>query len=71
MVLLASILRLKHGVPNHDAFSRVFRQFDLKPFPSCIQIVVQKGDCVIALKGNDGTLQADIRLVLEDPDRLL
>ena len=71
MVLLASILRLKHGIPNHDAFSPIFRQFDLKPFPSCIQIVVQKGDCVIALKGNDGTPQADIRLVLEDPDRLL
>ena len=28
-------LRLKHGIPSHDTFSRVFRQRDPKPFQAC------------------------------------
>ena len=36
----------------------------------CAQIVEQGGDYVIALKGNQGTLHEDVRLFLEDTDRL-
>ena len=158
---LRQFLRLKHGIPSHDTFSRVFRQLDPKPFQACFvrfmerfaqgldgviavdgktlrgsfdracgqpslhmvhawavdqrlllaqiatdaksneitavpkllamlslkgcivtadamscqraicaQIVEQGGDYVIALKGNQGRLHDDVRLFLEDPDRL-
>lgn len=158
---LRQFLRLKHGIPSHDTFSRVFRQLDPKPFQVCFvrfmerfaqglegviavdgktlrgsfdrasgqsplhmvhawavdrrlllgqiatdaksneitavpkllamlslkgcivtadamscqraicaQIVEQGGDYAIALKGNQGTLHEDVRLFLEDPDRL-
>jgi predicted transposase YbfD/YdcC len=33
------------------------------------QIVEQDGDYVLALKGNQGTLHADVRLLMEDPGR--
>ena len=33
--VLRQFLRLKHGIPSHDTFSRVFRQLDPKPFQSC------------------------------------
>jgi len=36
----------------------------------CAQIVEQGGDYVIALKGNQGSLHDDVRLFLEDPERL-
>ena len=32
---LRQFLRLKHGTPSHDTFSRVFRQLDPKPFRAC------------------------------------
>jgi len=32
---LRRFLRLKHGIPSHDTFSRVFRQLDPKPFQAC------------------------------------
>jgi predicted transposase YbfD/YdcC len=32
---LRQFLRLKHGIPSHDTFSRVFRQLDPKPFQLC------------------------------------
>jgi predicted transposase YbfD/YdcC len=32
---LRQFLRLKHGIPSHDTFSRVFRQLDPKPFQAC------------------------------------
>ncbi|HBK04342.1 MAG TPA: ISAs1 family transposase, partial [Acetobacteraceae bacterium] len=32
---LGQFLRLKHGIPSHDTFSRVFRQLDPKPFQVC------------------------------------
>ena len=158
---LRQFLRLKHGIPSHDTFSRIFRQLDPKPFQTCFvrfmerfaqgldgviaidgktlrgsfdrasgqsplhmvhawaadqrlllgqiataaksneitavpqllamlslkgcivtadamscqrticaQIVEQGADYVIALKGNQGTLHKDVRLFLEDPDRL-
>jgi hypothetical protein len=31
------------------------------------QVVAQRGDCVLALKGNQGMLHADVRLYLDDP----
>jgi predicted transposase YbfD/YdcC len=32
---LRGFLRLRHGIPSHDTFSRVFRRLDPKPFHSC------------------------------------
>lgn len=32
---LSQFLRLKHGIPSHDTFSRVFRHLDPKPFQAC------------------------------------
>jgi len=32
---LRRFLRLKHGIPSHDTFSRLFRQLDPKPFQAC------------------------------------
>jgi predicted transposase YbfD/YdcC len=32
---LRQFLRLKHGIPSHDTFSRVFRRLDPKPFQAC------------------------------------
>jgi predicted transposase YbfD/YdcC len=32
---LRGFLRLRHGIPSHDTFSRVFRRLDPKPFQSC------------------------------------
>ena len=61
---LRQFLRLRHGIPSHDTFSRLFRQRAI-----CAQIVAQGGDYVIALKGNQGSLHADVRLFLEDPNR--
>lgn len=157
---LKQFLRLRHGIPSHDTFSRLFRRLDPKPFHACFlrfmerfaaglegviaidgkslrrtfdraagksplhmvhawatdqrlllgqiatdgksneitaipkllemlslkgcivtadamscqraicaQIVAQGGDYVIAVKGNQGNLHADVRLFLEDPDR--
>lgn len=157
---LKQFLRLRHGIPSHDTFSRLFRRLDPKPFHACFlrfmerfaaglegviaidgkslrrtfdraagksplhlvhawatdqrlllgqiatddksneitavpkllemlslkgcivttdamscqraicaQIVAQGGDYVIALKGNQGTLHADVRLFLKDPNR--
>jgi predicted transposase YbfD/YdcC len=34
---LGRFLRLKHGVPSHDTFSRVFRQLDPDQFRACFQ----------------------------------
>lgn len=157
---LSQFLRLRHGIPSHDTFSRLFRRLDPQPFHTCFirfmerfaaglegviaidgkslrrtfdraagksplhlvhawtveqrlllgqiatdgksneitavpkllellslkgcivtadamscqraicaQIVAQGGDYVIALKGNQGNLHADVRLFLEDPNR--
>ena len=32
---LSQFLSLKHGIPSHDTFSRVFRRLDPKPFQAC------------------------------------
>ena len=39
---LRQFLHLKHGVPSHDTFSRVFRRLDPKPFQSCFMRFMQR-----------------------------
>ena len=34
---LRGFLKLKHGVPSHDTFSRVFRLLDPEQFRTCFQ----------------------------------
>lgn len=52
---LRQFLRLKHGIPSHDTFSRVFRQLDPKPFQACfvrfMERFAQGLDGVIAVDG--------------------
>ena len=52
---LRQFLRLKHGIPSHDTFSRVFRQLDPKPFQVCsvrfMERFAQGLDGVIAVDG--------------------
>jgi predicted transposase YbfD/YdcC len=52
---LRQFLRLKHGIPSHDTFSRVFRQLDPKPFQKCfvrfMERFAQGLDGVIAVDG--------------------
>jgi hypothetical protein len=35
---LRQFLRLRHGIPSHDTFSRVFRRLDPVPFQACSAI---------------------------------
>ena len=39
---LRQFLRLKHGIPSHDTFSRVFRQLDPKPFQACFVLFMER-----------------------------
>jgi hypothetical protein len=52
---LRQFLDLKHGIPSHDTFSRVFRQLDPKPFQLCfvhfMERFAQSLDGVIAVDG--------------------
>ena len=53
--LLQQFPRLKHGIPSHDTFGRVFRQLDPKPFQTCFMRFMERfahglGD-VIAVDG--------------------
>ena len=52
---LRQFLRLKHGIPSHDTFSRVFRQLDPKPFQVCFMRFMERFaqglDGVIAIDG--------------------
>ena len=52
---LRQFLRLKHGIPSHDTFSRVFRRLDPKPFQACfvrfMQRFAQGLEGVIAVDG--------------------
>jgi predicted transposase YbfD/YdcC len=53
--LLRQFLRLKHGIPSHDTFSRVFRLLDPKPFEAAFRDFMGKFveglDGVVALDG--------------------
>lgn len=51
---LRSFLRLRHGIPSHDTFSRVFRLLDPEQFRSCFVAFMRqfaKASGVIALDG--------------------
>jgi predicted transposase YbfD/YdcC len=52
---LRQFLRLRHGIPSHDTFSRVFRRLDPKPFQACfvrfMERFAQGLDGVIAVDG--------------------
>jgi predicted transposase YbfD/YdcC len=52
---LCRFLELKHGVPSHDTFSRVFRLLDPDQFRACFQRLLadrgDDGDRVIAIDG--------------------
>ena len=52
---LRQFLGLKHGIPSHDTFSRVFRQLDPKPFRACfvrfMERFAQGPEGVIAVDG--------------------
>jgi len=39
---LRQFLRLRHGIPSHDTFSRVFRLLDPAPFEACFKRFVQR-----------------------------
>jgi hypothetical protein len=41
--ILRQFLRLEHGIPGHDTFSRVFRQLDPKPFHACFSSPNRRG----------------------------
>ena len=52
---LRQFLRLRHGIPSHDTFSRVFRHLDPKPFQDCFVHFMERFaaglDGVIAVDG--------------------
>ena len=39
---LRQFLRLRHGIPSHDTFSRVFRLLDPAPFEACFTRFMQR-----------------------------
>ncbi|MEX2616529.1 MAG: ISAs1 family transposase [Alphaproteobacteria bacterium] len=53
--LFREFLRLEHGVPSHDTFSRVFRLLDPEAFSTCFGRFLEglgaKGEGVIAIDG--------------------
>ena len=51
---LGQFLRLKHGIPSHDTFSRVFRQLDPKPFQICFMRFMER-----FTQGLDGVIVID------------
>jgi hypothetical protein len=52
---LRGFLRLRHGVPSHDTFSRVFRLLDPEPFQACFLRFMQRfsegAEGVVAVDG--------------------
>src|SRR3954466_11700365 len=55
---LRGFLTLKHGLPSHDTFSRVFRLLDPEPFRACFQSFMARfaelTQGVIAIDGKAG-----------------
>jgi len=39
---LRQFLRLNHGIPSHDTFSRVFRLLDPAEFEACFRLFMQR-----------------------------
>ena len=61
---LRQFLHLKHGVPSHDTFSRVFRRLDPKPFQSCFMRFMQR-----FTKGLEGVIAVDGKTLRGSLDR--
>ncbi|MGP6428301.1 ISAs1 family transposase, partial [Pseudomonas pharyngis] len=40
--LLGSVLALKHGIPSHDTFSRLFRLLDPEPFEAAFRRFMER-----------------------------
>jgi predicted transposase YbfD/YdcC len=59
---LRQFLRLRHGIPSHDTFSRVFRLLDPAPFEACFTRFMQRFadglQGVVAIDGKTGTQRA-------------
>jgi hypothetical protein len=52
-VFLRQVLKLKHGVPSHDTFSRLFRHLDRVKFHEFFSAVYQQLNC-LACRGRRG-----------------
>ncbi|OIQ77712.1 transposase DDE domain protein [mine drainage metagenome] len=61
---LREFLRLKHGVPSHDTFSRVFRLLDPKPFQACFVRFMQR-----FAEGLEGVIAVDGKTMRGSLDR--
>ena len=61
---LRQFLRLKHGIPSHDTFSRVFRQLDPKPFQTCFMRFMER-----FAQGLDGVIAVDGKTLRGSFDR--
>ena len=61
---LREFLRLKHGVPSHDTFSRVFRLLDPKPFQACFVRFMQR-----FVEGLEGVIAVDGKTMRGSLDR--
>ena len=61
---LRQFLRLKHGSPSHDTFSRVFRQLDPKPFQVCFIHFMER-----FARGFDGVIAIDGKTLRGSFDR--
>jgi predicted transposase YbfD/YdcC len=57
--LLRSVLELKHGVPSHDTFSRVFRLLDPKSFEKAFQRFMKAFAASLKLKQTKGVVAID------------
>ena len=57
---LRRFMRLEHGTPGHDSFSRLFRK--MEPGPLAALIIGKDRHYVLALKVNQGTLHKDVRI---------
>jgi len=54
---LRQFLRLRHGIPSHDTFSRVFRLLDPVPFEACFTRFMQR--FAETLQGGGGDRRQD------------
>ena len=61
---LRQFLRLQHGIPSHDTFSRVFRRLDPKPFQVCFMRFMER-----FAPGLDGVIAIDDKTLRGSFDR--
>jgi predicted transposase YbfD/YdcC len=57
--LLRSVLELKHGLPSHDTFSRVFRMLDPKGFETAFQRFMTAFSAQLQLDREQGVVAID------------